>query len=97
MKTYHTISLIVGIALLGMPTAHAGPMKSVLDQSPLTPAITVDADCFSVGQDKADELGGELAKASPDTVEGAPVCHVVIVVPGKDGARPKRVAIDIPQ
>jgi hypothetical protein len=97
MKTNRTIFITTVLALLAMQPAFAGSLRSLQDGDAPQSVIQVEDDCYAVGQDKAAELGGELAKASPDTAEGAPVCRVVILIPGKDGERPQRVAMDIPQ
>ena len=84
--------------VLAVSSAYAAP---VAPSSPVLPQLAiaraVEADCFAVGEDKAAELGGTLAKAKPDTEGGAPVCRLVIVVPGAEGERPKRVEIVVPQ
>ncbi len=97
MKTNRTTSLTLALALFATQSAFAGPTRVLQTAQEAQSFIQVEADCYAVGQDKAAELGGELAKASPDTVDGVPVCHVVVLIPGKDGARPQRVAVDIPQ
>jgi hypothetical protein len=97
MKTNRTTSLTFVLALLVSQQTLAGPMHPLQNMPEAEQIIQVEADCYALGQDKAAELGGELAKASPDTVDGVPVCHVVVLVPGKDGARPQRVSMDIPQ
>jgi hypothetical protein len=48
------------------------------------------ADCFSIGQQVAAENGGTLAKASAMTRDGQTVCVIVVLVPGKEGQRPRR-------
>ncbi len=97
MKTNRTISLSLVFALLTAQSAFAGPLMGLKIAGDSRYLVQVEADCFAVGQDKAAELGGELAKASPETVDGVPVCKLVVLVPGKDGARPKRVALEVPQ
>jgi hypothetical protein len=97
MKTNRTKSLFLALAIMTAQSAFAGPLQDLKIAVEPDSLVQVEVDCFAVGQDKAAELGGELAKASPGTVDGVPVCHLVVLVPGKDGARPKRVAIDIPQ
>ncbi|MGL4488850.1 MAG: hypothetical protein ACRCU5_05330 [Rhizobiaceae bacterium] len=97
MKTKHTISIALGFTLVAASAAFSAPLPVSKLKSGAAHYTLVEADCFAVGQDKAAELGGELAKASPDTVDGVPVCHIVVLVPGQDGARPQRVAMDIPQ
>ena len=98
MNKHLALSLTFALGLTIGSAAIAAPFvtgKPVVDATPLV--LNVEADCFAVGQDKAAELGGTLAKAKPDTDGGAPVCRLVIVVPGKDGERPKRVEVTVPQ
>ena len=59
--------------------------------------VNVASDCYAVGQQVAAKNGGTLAKASPATRGGAPVCVIVVLVPGKDGERPRRTEIVVPQ
>ena len=54
------------------------------------------ADCYAVGAQVAAQYGGTLAKASASNRGGQTVCHIVVLVPGKDGQRPKRVQVDVP-
>ena len=98
MNKHLALSLTFALGLTIGSAAIAAPFvtgKPVVDATPLV--LNVEADCFAIGQDKAAELGGTLAKAKPDTDGGAPVCRLVIVVPGKDGKRPKRVEVTVPQ
>ena len=98
MKTVRTLTLALLSGLLGIGHASASTARMALpDSGAGFPVITVQADCFAVGQDKAAEMGGTLAKAKPDEEGGAPVCRLVIVVPGEEGERPKRVEITVPQ
>ncbi len=60
-------------------------------------ARTVSADCHAIGQAKASQVGGTLAKATPKTVKGNNVCIIVVLVPGKDGKRPRRAEFVVPQ
>jgi hypothetical protein len=54
------------------------------------------ADCYSIGEQVAAQYGGTLAKASASNRGGQTVCHIVVLVPGKDGQRPKRIQVDVP-
>jgi hypothetical protein len=54
------------------------------------------ADCFSVGEQVAAQYGGTLAKATASNRGGQTVCHIVVLVPGKDGQRPRRIQVDVP-
>ncbi|GHC69278.1 hypothetical protein [Limoniibacter endophyticus] len=55
------------------------------------------ADCFSIGQSIARERGGELVRAVPSSRNGQPVCEIVVLVPGRDGERPRREQVTVPQ
>ena len=57
----------------------------------------VAADCYAVGQEVAAQKGGTLAKASSSTRGGQAVCVIVVLVPGKDGERPRRAEVVVPQ
>lgn len=54
------------------------------------------ADCYAVGQQVAAENGGTLAKAQAVNQDGQTVCVIVVLVPGKDGQRPRRVQVVVP-
>lgn len=55
------------------------------------------SDCYSIGQQVASEKGGTLAKASQAEQDGRAVCVIVVLVPGKNGQRPRRTEIVVPQ
>jgi hypothetical protein len=55
------------------------------------------ADCYAVGQQVAAQKGGTLAKASSSSRGGQQVCVIVVLVPGKDGQRPRRTEVVVPQ
>lgn len=40
--------------------------------------------------------GGTLARATSQTQNGREVCVVVVLIPGKDGERPRRVEVAVP-
>lgn len=54
------------------------------------------ADCAEIGQQVAAQQGGTLTKATAAVQNGAPVCIVVVLVPGRDGERPRRVEVAVP-
>ena len=60
------------------------------------PMIMAQSDCYAVGQRVAAQNGGTLARASQSDQGGRPVCVVVVLVPGKDGKRPRRVEFVVP-
>lgn len=98
MKTVRALifSVFAGLAIAGQAFA-AAPRVMMPGTADDLVIVQVQADCYAVGQDKAAEMGGTLAKATPDTEVGVPVCRLVIVVPGAEGERPKRVEITVPQ
>lgn len=59
--------------------------------------MPIASDCYAVGQQVAAQKGGTLAKASQSTQGGQPVCVIVVLVPGKEGERPRRSEIVVPQ
>jgi hypothetical protein len=77
-----------------IPAIDPAPPAFFDDSAKITP---VGADCYVVGQQVAAQNGGTLAKASASTQNGKAVCVVVVLVPGKDGARPRRAEIVVPQ
>lgn len=54
------------------------------------------ADCYAVGEQVAAQYGGTLARASASNRGGQTICHIVVLVPGKDGQRPRRIQVDVP-
>ncbi|TPK93228.1 hypothetical protein FJ934_18855 [Mesorhizobium sp. B2-4-12] len=62
-----------------------------------TPIVLAASDCYAIGLQVASQNGGTLAKASQSTRGGQPVCVIVVLVPGKDGQRPRRSEIVVPQ
>lgn len=58
-------------------------------------APSMAADCLVTGQQYAVEQGGTLTKADIATKDGKNVCVIIVLVPGKDGERPKRLSVEI--
>src|SRR5262245_57363370 len=87
------ISALTGLAML------AGEAGAVPLEHPdaASPVVLAQGDCYAIGEQIAAQNGGTLAKASPSSQGGQPVCVVVILVPGKDGQRPRRVQMVVPQ
>lgn len=80
---------LTGVALTGIaPAAQAASVKQ--------PFIRVAGDCAAIGQQVAAAQGGTLTKATPAVQNGKPVCIVVVLVPGRDGERPRRVEVAVP-
>ncbi len=84
-----------GLATMGLVSAHAQPAYVPTDE-PL-PLLQVQSDCYAIGEAVAQQYGGQLARARPDTQGGQPVCVIVVLVPGKDGQQPRRTEVVVPQ
>lgn len=54
------------------------------------------ADCHAIGQRYAAQAGGQLARATPEVRGGQQVCVIVVLLPAKDGQRPRRSEIVVP-
>ncbi|MCO4318335.1 hypothetical protein M8997_014155 [Phyllobacterium sp. 21LDTY02-6] len=81
-------------------------MKHVFFSFPLAGLISVAgvafaspalaADCSAVGEQVAQSQGGTLARATSVVQNGKEVCVVVVLIPGRDGERPRRVEVAVP-
>lgn len=91
--TLRSVLLAVCASALGAAQASALPVAAPQAAGPL---VHVGADCYSIGQQVAAQAGGTLAKASEANRGGQSVCVIVVLVPGKDGQRPRRTEIVVP-
>lgn len=82
--------MLCGAALFSLPAVAKGASA---DQR----YRVAQSDCYSIGQQVAAQNGGTLAKASQAEQDGQPVCVIVVLTPGKDGQRPRRQEIVVPQ
>jgi len=55
-----------------------------------------NVDCTVVGQRVAKEQAGQLTKATASVQDGRNICVIVVIVPGKDGEKPRRVEMVVP-
>jgi hypothetical protein len=92
MKTFSSLSrtAILALCMAGMLGAQAP--AAFAEQ----PVLVAAADCYSIGQQIAAQNGGTLAKASQSSQGGQTVCVIVVLVPGKDGQRPRRQEFVVP-
>lgn len=82
MKTFRAISSLAAVGLFSAGLFGAGPAAA--------------ADCYSIGQQIAEQNGGQLANVREANKGGQTVCVVVVLVPGKDGGRPRRQEFTVP-
>jgi hypothetical protein len=85
---------VICASALGISEAFALPVAAPELESSV---VNVAADCYSIGQQVAAQAGGTLAKASEANRGGQSVCVIVVLIPGKDGQRPRRTEIVVPQ
>ena len=97
MKTlrshFRTATLALATAGLFASQAMSAPAIAPDDTQPF---VVAASDCYAIGQQVAAQNGGTLAKASQATRGGQAVCVIVVLVPGKDGQRPRRTEIVVP-
>jgi len=94
LKVFALLAVSFGLLPIG-GIVDAGAMPIA---APQTSNILVAAadDCAAVAKDFADKQGGKVASVTPSVRNGAPVCIVVVLVPGRDGERPRRVEQAVP-
>jgi hypothetical protein len=98
MKGFRPVlrSATITLSALAMLASQAAatPAVPLVVESVVVP---VQGDCYAIGAQIAAQNGGTLARASPSTQGGRPVCVIVVLVPGKEGQRPRRVQMVVPQ
>lgn len=92
MKTFRTLSHVIAAGLV----AFALTAPHVPAQASDATYVVAQADCHGIGQRYAAQMGGQLARATPDVRGGQQVCVIVVLVPAKDGQRPRREEIVVP-
>lgn len=98
MKTFRSFIAAALGGLLAAGLAVQPVQAARLDPVDLPSSVMLIAsDCYAVGEQVAAQYGGTLAKASQSTQGGQPVCVIVVLVPGKDGQRPRRTEVVVPQ
>ena len=60
------------------------------------PLRFAQANCSSAAAQAAAETGGEVLSVSSSEKDGQVVCVVTVLVPGKDGGRPRRTTVTLP-
>jgi len=90
-------SAALATAICSSPAFGAPTLMVPLDvPQPTNSLVMAASDCYAVGQAVAAQQGGTLAKASQSKRGGQTVCVIVVLVPGKDGQRPRRAEIVVP-
>jgi len=99
MKTLrsHFRTATLALCAAGLFASQAMAMPVIAPGQDSSPIVLAASDCYAIGQQVAEQNGGTLAKASQSTRGGQAVCVIVVLVPGKDGQRPRRSEIVVPQ
>ena len=58
--------------------------------------VAQGGDCYAIGMQHAAAEGGQLARATAETRGSQRVCVIVVLMPAKDGQRPRRKEIVVP-
>ena len=98
MTKFGTIArTAAGAALAGLfAVSEAAAAQPMLPEAPREEIILAAGDCYAIGQQIAQQNGGTLAKAQSSNRGGQNVCVIVVLVPGKDGQRPRRQEFVVP-
>lgn len=96
MKKLSAFKLIAGlvVAAVSSPVMSASLPMVVPHKADLV--VAAADDCAAAGQRVAAAQGGTLTKATPAVQGGRKVCVIVVLVPGRDGERPRRVEVAVP-
>jgi hypothetical protein len=88
-------ALLVGGYAVGA-VAPAAALPAPVPDVPQQEVLLAQGDCYAIGQRYASQVGGQLARAQPESRGGRSVCVVVVLMPAKDGQRPRREEIVVP-
>lgn len=95
MKTLRSISrlMLAGLVAAGLlvPPASAQAPAAGLYQ-----LAQGGGDCYAIGTRHAAQEGGQLARATSEVRGGQQVCVIVVLMPARDGQRPRRKEIVVP-
>ncbi|AAL52519.1 conserved hypothetical protein [Brucella abortus bv. 4 str. 292] len=80
---------------VGLLPVNAGALPMAAPQKPNL-LIATAGDCTAVGEQVAAQQGGQLAKATPTMQNGRAMCVIVVLIPGRNGERPRRVEVAVP-
>lgn len=89
-----TIAIAANALAFAVSGAFAGP--AAVAPKTIDLVQPAQADCYAIGERVAAENGGTLAGANPSNQGGQPVCVVIVLIPAKDGERPRRERFVVP-
>ena len=99
MNTKRIVNTLLAATLaagIGVSGAAAGPVAKVTPSIPGDVVLVADG-CYAIGAALAAQNGGTLAAATAKKSGGQNVCVIVVLIPGKNGDRPRRQQFVVPQ
>ena len=84
------------VAGLLVTSAVSMPLAIPRQHSMEAVVVPVSGDCHAIGMQQAAQMGGQLARATPEVRGGQQVCVIVVLMPARDGQRPRRSEIVVP-
>ncbi len=96
MKKLSAFTLILGMAVAAVSSPAISANLPMVVPHKANLVVAAADDCAAAGQRVAAAQGGTLTKATPAVQGGRNVCVVVVLVPGRDGERPRRVEVAVP-
>ena len=95
--------MLLGLAAVGAPAyaaamdgPHAAPgVPTVLRRTGDGSFEVAAGDCSDAGSKAAAQTGGQVLSVSSRQQGGQTVCVVTVLVPGKDGGRPRKQTVTI--
>jgi hypothetical protein len=93
-----TIAALLGASLLAPAPVLAGSDASRLQvaESGAEIRLAQSANCHAIGEGVAAQNGGQLMRATARSQGGRTVCVIVVLVPGREGQRPRRQEFVVP-
>lgn len=85
------------IAGVAMPEEGAGSPTARAEQDGQAPYKLAQADCADAAAEAAAQTGGQVLSVSSRSEGGRIVCEVTVLVPARDGERPRKTTITIRQ
>ena len=86
-----TFRFLPRLIFAGLVTA--GLLAPVAAQQQMAQA---SGDCYAIGMQQAAQEGGQLARATAEMRGNQQVCVIVVLMPARDGQRPRRKEIVVP-
>ncbi|KAB0679939.1 hypothetical protein [Aureimonas leprariae] len=85
------LRLLLSISTLGAVV----PLQAAAETP--SPLLVAAADCSQAAADAAAQTGGRVLSVRSRNQDGRMVCVVTVIVPAKDGGRPRRQTVVVPQ